>query len=245
MLRTTSRSMHSIKSIKSLTFATAPKTGNFTKVASRHLHTSPRILAKNDSSTIDSYRLPSQTSINEWEFKYDFIPKVAQPKIPPVSPEAVKQDIAHHKKQQVEHELFNRELNSSVKAEANDASVVHGGESVSAEVEYLHDKGSAPVDSSSVNVGSKPKKTANHDNYVQSSLNPAINNPTVVSVDHDKVVDHKTSDVHPARVTEDVEHESGEPAAAESQGGAWKYLGVLGLGGLAGYFMFGKPEKKK
>lgn len=206
-----------------------------------------RLLAKDDSSTIDSYRLPSQTSINEWEFKYDFIPKVAEPKIPPVSPEAVKQDIAQHKKQQVDQELFNRELNSSIKVEANDASVVHGGESVGAEPEFLHDKGSTPIDSSS-KVSSKSKKTANHNSYVQSSLNPEINQSKVVSLDHDKPVDHKTSDVDHHKVVDDVEHDAKHPEPSSTEttsGGAFKILAVLGLGGVAGYFWFGAPEKKK
>lgn len=217
--------------------------------AVRAFHGYSRVMAKNDSSTIDSYKLPSQTSINEWEFKYDFIPKVAEPKIPPVSPEAVKQDIAQTKKQQVEYELFNRELNSSIKVEANDASVVHGGEAVGAEVEFLHDKGSNPVDVSSRARGgeSKAKKTANHDSYVQSSLNPDINQSSVVSLDHEKKVDHKTSDVDHHRVVEDIEHdaEHAEQPATTSLGGAAKILAVLGLGGVAGYFWFGAPEKKK
>ncbi|SGZ53234.1 CIC11C00000005088 [Sungouiella intermedia] len=215
----------------------------------RAIHGCARVLAKNDSSTIDSFKLPSQTSINEWEFKYDFVPKVAQPKIPPVSPEAVKQDIAQTKKQQVETELFNKELNSSVKVEANNAAVVSGGEQVGAEVEYLQDKGSEPVDSSpKTRIGeSQPKKTANHDNYVQSSINPEINQSTVVSLDHDKEVDHKTSDVHHAKVVDDVEHdhETQQAPTETSSSGAAKLFAVLGLGGVAGYFWFGAPEKKK
>ena len=82
-----------------------------------------RVLAKNDFSTIESYRLPSQTSINEWEFKYDFVPKVSEPKVPPVSLSAIQQEKAEIKKQQMEHELLTRELNTSIKVEANDASV--------------------------------------------------------------------------------------------------------------------------
>lgn len=222
---------------------------SITVASLRSFHGYSRLMAKNDSSTIDSYKLPSQTSINEWEFKYDFIPKVAEPKIPPVSPEAVKQDIAQNKKQQVEHELFTRELNSSIKVEANDASVVHGGEAVGAEVEFLHDKGSSPVDLSprAKNGETKPKKTANHDSYVQSSINPDINQSTVVSLDHEKEVDHKTSDVDHHRVVEDIEHdaEQVEAPTKTSGGGAVKILAVLGLGGVAGYFIFGAPEKKK
>lgn len=215
----------------------------------RAFHASTKVLAKNDSSTIDSFKLPSQTSINEWEFKYDFVPKVAEPKIPPVSPEAVKQDIAQNKKKEVEKELSNREFNSSVKVEANESSVVRGGEAVGAEVEYLGDKGSEPVDSSPQTVSgeSGPKKTANHDSYVQSSINPDINQSTVVSLDHDKKVDHKTSDVDHHKVIDDVEHDSEtqQKSTETTTSGAGKLFGVLGLGAVAGYFWFGAPEKKK
>ncbi|KAM9892071.1 hypothetical protein OXX69_012128, partial [Metschnikowia pulcherrima] len=41
--------------------------------ATRTFSTIGKLLAKNDASTIDSFKLPSQTSINEWEFKYDFM----------------------------------------------------------------------------------------------------------------------------------------------------------------------------
>ena len=74
------------------------RTARVSRIASRTFSSFSRVRAKNDSSTIDSFKLPSQTSINEWEFKYDFVPKVAEPKIPPVSPEAIKQDIAQTKK---------------------------------------------------------------------------------------------------------------------------------------------------
>ena len=84
---------NSTKSIK-LNSIVASRT---TTTTTRLVHSSSRILAKGDSSTIDSYRLPSQTSINEWEFKYDFIPKTSEPKVPPLTKEAVKQDIAHEK----------------------------------------------------------------------------------------------------------------------------------------------------
>lgn len=211
----------------------------------RAMHVSARALAKNDRSTIDSFKLPSQTSINEWEFKYDFMPKVAEPKIPPVSPEAVKQDIAQTKKQQVEHELFTKELTASTKVEANDAKVVHGGEHVDPEVEYLHDRGLTPVDVSSKAADVKSKKTANTDKYVQSSINPEINQSDVVNLGHEREVDHKTTPITQARVVDDVEHHD-EPAAEPTTLGlgAAKILGVLGLGGLAGYFWFGQEKKK-
>ncbi|KAM3126504.1 hypothetical protein CJJ07_001112 [Candidozyma auris] len=215
------------------------------RVALRILHTSVKRLAKNDPSTIDSYRLPSQTSINEWEFKYDFIPKVAQPKIPPVSPEAVKQDIAQTKKQQVEHELFAKESNSSIKVEANDAAVVHGGESVSTEPVNLRDSGSNPVDISNKDAsGTKPKKTANTEKYVQSSTNPDINKPDVVNLG-DSQVDHKVSPVkNQERVEDDIEHGQSKPGS-DSTVNPTTLLAVLGLGGVAGYFAFGSGPKKE
>lgn len=212
----------------------------------RTLHTSLRALAKNDKSTIDSYRLPSQTSINEWEFKYDFIPKVAEPKIPPVSPEAIKQDVAHQKKQEVETELRQMEHNSSVKVEANDASVVHGGEAVSTEPELLHDKGSDPVDAShNVPNDTKPKKTANTEKYVQSSVNPGINEAEVVNLGHENEVDHKTGNIEHGRVVDDVEHDQ-KKEQAESKLSPAVLFGVLGLGAGTGYYLFHteKDEKK-
>ena len=48
-------------------------------------------------------RLPSKTSINESEFKYDFIPKTAEPKVPHLTKEAVKHAIAQNKAKQVEN----------------------------------------------------------------------------------------------------------------------------------------------
>lgn len=214
----------------------------------RGVHSSLRIRAKGDASTIDAYKLPSQTSINEWEFKYDFIPKVALPKIPPVTPEAVKQDIAQTKKQQVETELRNRELASLIKVEANDASVVHGGENVGAEVELLQDRGLEPVDVSRKGAtGGTTKKTANHDQYVQTSANPNINKPEVVTLGHENDVDHKIAAVKEAKVVDDVEHDGPTDSAPQHEGAsgnAAKILGVLGLGGLAGYFWLGNLQKK-
>lgn len=209
------------------------------RIPIRSIQTSIRALAKNDPSTIDLYRLPSQTSINEWEFKYDFIPKVAQPKIPPVSPEAVKQDIAQSKKQQVEQELFTKEQNSSVKVEANTADVLHGGEFVSSEPANLSHLGSKPVDASHKQA-SKPGKTANTEKYVQSSTNPEINKPSVVNLGENEV-DHKASTVNAQeQVVDDVEH--GQPKSL-SPVNPTVLLGVLGLGGVAGYFAFGTGSK--
>lgn len=207
--------------------------------ATRTFSTIGKLLAKNDASTIDSFKLPSQTSINEWEFKYDFMPKIAQPKIPPVSPEAVKQDVAQTKKQQVEQEMFYKELNSSVKVEANDASVVHGGEPVTAEPEYIHDRGLEPVDATNLAAEQK-QKTVNTDKYVQLSLNPEINKPSVVNLSENEV-DHKTATVEVPPEVEDVEGSQKQPTPSSSP---VKILGLLGLGGIAGYFLFGGSKEK-
>lgn len=211
----------------------------------RALHVSSRILQKNDTSTIDSFKLPTQTSINEWEFKYDFVPKMPKPKIPPISPEAVKQDIAHTKKQEVEVEMFAKELNSSIKVEANDADVVHGGDLVVDEVEFLHDRGLEPVDVSSKPEAASRKKTANTEKYVQTSINPEINHSDVVNLGHENEVDHKTTPISQARVVEDNEHTVTEEPKTDAppRNDAGKILAVLGLGGIAGYFWFGQNKK--
>ncbi|CAK9440197.1 uncharacterized protein LODBEIA_P42970 [Lodderomyces beijingensis] len=232
----------------------------------RLFHTTRVNLAKGDSSTIDSFKLPSQTSINEWEFKYDFIPKTSQPKVPPVTKEAVKQDIAHEKAKSVERELFAKESNSSVKVEANDANVVHGGEDVGAVPELHEDRGNAtPVDVSRRNVGGggssgKPRKSANHDRYVQSSVNPKINEADVVNLG-DNEVDHKTETVgKQTPVVDDIEHDNlthqgqtlpDKKSDAAGSGGVGGLLVLLGLGG-AGYWYYSssssssseKPAKK-
>lgn len=201
-------------------------------------------LAKNDSSTIDSFRLPLQTSINEWEFRYDFIPRVAEPKVPPITQEAVKQDIAHEKKALVEKELFNRENASSVKVEANSATVVHGGEAVGSEPEYLHDRGSKPVDSTG-GAAAPAKKPVNRDKYVQSSLNPNINNSEVVNLGQGEV-DHKASHVDKQTpVVDDIEHDNVEGATKPAPSGSNPaILALLGLGGAGGAYYYFKQEKK-
>lgn len=224
------------------TRAIFPSTRAFSGSSIRAVSRSSVRQAKNDASTIDSFKLPSQTSINEWEFKYDFMPKVAEPKIPPVSPEAVKQDIALNKKQQVEKELFNKELQQSVKVEANDSAVVHGGESVAAEPEDLGDRGSDPVDSSPVVQKPQAQKTANTHKYVQLSVNPEINNPSVVNLGNEDHVDHKTADVDHTSEILDAEGAKPEPPKATTPT-AIKLLAVLGLGGVAGYFAFGSDKK--
>ncbi|ODV81801.1 uncharacterized protein CANTADRAFT_44896 [Suhomyces tanzawaensis NRRL Y-17324] len=215
-------------------------------VSRRAFHVSRLVTAKGDTSTIDSYKLPSQTSIHEWEFKYDFIPKTTEPKVPPVTKEAVKQDIAHEKAKQVAHEMFAKESNSSVKVEANDAHVVHGGESVTSEPEFLHDRGSIPVDLSRPGA-TQPKKPANRDQYVQSSINPNINNSDVVNLG-DRTVDHKQTTVDKQTpVVDDLDHDNLHHQETHEQPKSGPGLGVpllvLGLGG-AGYYYYSKEEKK-
>lgn len=206
--------------------------------------------AKNDSSTIDSFRLPSQTSINEWEFKYDFIPRVSDPKVPPITPEAVKQDMALAKKADIEREMFHRELTSSVKVEANDATVLHGGEQVTTEPEYLHDRGLEPVDVSHAGADAKLLKSdAARTKYIQTSLNPEINKADVVSLGHETEVDHKLTPLEKqTQVLDDIEHDNVAAASAlhesetKKSGSALPYLALFGLGGAGGWYYF--SEKK-
>lgn len=151
----------------------------------------------------------------------------------------MKQDIAQSKKQQVEQELFTKEQNASAKVEANTADVLHGGEFVSSEPANLSDQGSKPVDASHKQTA-KPGKTANTEKYVQSSTNPEINKPSVVNLGENEV-DHKVSHVNAQeQVVDDVEH--GE-AKGLSPVNPTVLLGVLGLGGVAGYFAFGTGSK--
>ncbi|EGW30325.1 uncharacterized protein SPAPADRAFT_52420 [Spathaspora passalidarum NRRL Y-27907] len=146
----------------------------------RLLHTTVVRSTKGDSSSIDSFRLPSQTSINEWEFKYDFIPKEATPKAPPLTADAVNQDIAHEKLKSFEREMFSKEQSSSIKVEANSANVVHAGVSVDDAVELIEDRGSKPVDARYPPGFARGKgKSVNHDKYVYSSINPEINNSDI------------------------------------------------------------------
>ncbi|CUM68048.1 uncharacterized protein PRCAT00005763001 [Priceomyces carsonii] len=218
----------------------------------RTLQSTPFYMTKNDNSTIDSYKLPSQSSINEWEFKYDFIPKTAEPKIPPVTPEAVKQDVAHQKKANIEKELSNKEQASSVKVEANAAQVVHGGESVGSEPEFIQDRGSKPIDAS-ISVSSAKGKPANRDKYIQSSANPHINKNEVVNLG-DNEVDHKTSSVEKqTQVVDDIEHDNLHTSEQSRQGpkkssnssavGISLGLGVAGIAGFYYYTSSNDPKK--
>lgn len=212
------------------------------------LSTSAVRRAKDDSSTIDSYRLPSQTSINEWEFKYDFIPKTSEPKIPPVTREAIKQDIAHDKRAKVESEMQREEHHTSVKVEANDAAVVHGGESVGAEPEFLQDRGSKPVDASIGQSGQPRSKPANRDKYIQSSINPEINQSDIVHLGENEV-DHKVASVKEPIVVEDHEHDqdhnAGQPRQKNPNLSA-PFVVPLGFAGLVGaYFWFTREKKER
>lgn len=217
------------------------------RVAYRSLSVLKTRLAKNDSSTIDSYKLPSQTSINEWEFKYDFVPKVSEPKIPPVTQEAIQQEKAQVKKQEVEKELLHKELSSSIKVEANDASVVHGGESVGTEPELLQDRGSDPVDA---HARAPESKKIDSSMYQQLSLNQDINNSSVVNLGHDKVVDHNSGTVDvPPEIHDAEEAEKAtikppkEQQEAASSSSSLPLLAILGLGGIGGYYAFGSKKK--
>ena len=211
----------------------------------RLFHSSLTRCVKNDDSTIDNYRMPSQTSINEWEFKYDFIPKVAEPKVPPVTAEAVKQDMANEKKVEVEREMLKQEF-ISVKAEANDAPVLHGGEIVKEEPELLQDRGSKPVDASYVSPreSAKLSKPANRDRYVQTSINPNINQSEVVNMGA-STVDHKSSDVKQSRVVDDIEHDNmhvqNQEQTNKSSTGFGVPLALLGLG-AGGYYYYASSK---
>ncbi|KAI5956778.1 hypothetical protein KGF54_000395 [Candida jiufengensis] len=218
------------------------------QINKRCLSNTAKRYAKGDQSTIDSFRLPSQTSINEWEFKYDFIPKTSEPKVPPISKEAVKQDIAQEKVKKVERELFNKESNSSIKVEANNAAVLHGGEHVGAEPEYHEDKGSSPIDSSlNTTKVKKSKKSQNHDQYLQSSINPNINNANVINLGENEI-DHKTEKVDKqSPIVEDIEHDNlhneGQSQSTEnSNTGIYGILALLGLGG-GGYWYYSSTTK--
>lgn len=216
----------------------------------RFIHQSAKVFAKNDPSTIDSYKLPSQTSINEWEFKYDFIPKVSQPKIPPITPEAVRQDIAHEKKASVEKEMFNKEGAASIKVEANDAPVVHGGEQVKDEPEFLHDRGSKPIDVTNKQSNVGGKKPVNSEKYVQTSVNPNINKSDVVNLSENEV-DHKVTPIDKQeQIIDDIEHDKIADAHPKLEANNGKsntgLLAVVGLGGaIGGYYFYNSTKSTK
>lgn len=217
----------------------------------RSISQTTRQLAKNDTSTIDSFRLPSQTSINEWEFKYDFIPKVSEPKVPPISEQAIKQDIAQERKKKVEQEMLNQENASSLKVEANDATVVHGGEQVGAEPEFLHDRGSDPIKVQGFKNASKEGgfKPANRDQYVQSSTNPNLNQGEIHSLSESKVVDNAQQDVKQGQVVDDLEHDNLHNQGQDMKGNGSKNqffvtLGIFGLG-VGSYYYYDKSKTAK
>lgn len=158
-----------------------------TRVSStRTLYCGCRLLAKGDSAPMDSIRLPSQTSINEWEFRYDFIPKTHTPKAPALTDEAIKQDIAQEKLASVEQELFNLEAGKTMKVEANEATVLRGGVNVQSAPETLEYKASKPIDvhlkSAAKKNEGKDEKRAERLKYTQTSINPEINTGDVLNV---------------------------------------------------------------
>lgn len=180
----------------------------------RMLHVTRVAWAKNDASTIDSFKLPSQTSINEWEFRYDFVPKVSEPKVPPVTPEAVAKDvIAEMQARNAREDQLTK--SQSVKVEANLADVFHQGQSVVEDPvvvgDHAHAEEGAAVDEKSGRgslevAPSLATKPANRDKYVQSSINPLINDSQVANYGLNEV-DHKISEVpEQTPVWEDVEH---------------------------------------
>ncbi|EGV64954.1 hypothetical protein PSN45_005311 [Yamadazyma tenuis] len=221
----------------------------FKSTIQRSIHTSIRRLAKNDTSTIDSFRLPSQTSISEWEFKYDFVPKVSEPKIPPISEDAIKQDVAHERKKSVEQEMINEEATTSIKVEGNSAAVFHGGESVAAEPELLHDRGSKPIKITNGGRGTvKASKPANRDQYIQSSANPNLNKGEVSSLG-DSVVDHKQEEVKPSAVIDDLDHDNLHNEGQKMNPGSGSNnvlvtLGIFGLG-AGSYYYYNNSKKAK
>ena len=218
----------------------------------RLFRTSARTLAKGDKSTIDLFRLPSQTSINDWEFRYDFMPKVATPKTPAVTEEAVKSQIAEDKVKQVERELFAQESNQSAVSEGSHAKVLHGGEHV--EHTPIDDvattEASTPVDVSRPQATDLASvKPVNQEKYVHALTNPDLNKPEVVNLGADNEVDHKTQPISQAEVVDDIEHDNLKHAGQEqpkNQGGSKVPIGVIaGVAiGTAGYYFMAQPKDK-
>lgn len=162
--------------------------------------------------------------------------------------EAIKQDIAHDKRAKVESEMQREEHHTSVKVEANDAAVVHGGESVGAEPEFLQDRGSKPVDASIGQSGQPRSKPANRDKYIQSSINPEINQSDIVHLGENEV-DHKVASVKEPIVVEDHEHDqdhnAGQPRQKNPNLSA-PFVVPLGFAGLVGaYFWFTREKKER
>lgn len=151
----------------------------------RSFHMATVLKAKGDASTIDSFKLPSQTSINEWEFRYDFMPVVSSPKVPAVNREAVRKDIATEKAKSVAQEIFVLESNSSIKVEANTAHVVHGGETVQSSPEQIPielAESTLEILSSSARRQPPPPTKRDRAKYVQTSLNSDINKNDVHTI---------------------------------------------------------------
>lgn len=222
------------------------------KTSLRSFSRSAIILAKGDASTIDSFQLPSQSSINEWEFRYDFIPKILEPKIPPVSKEAINQDIAQEQVKKIELETFNREANIASRVEASAADVVSGGEYVqenTASAETLKNYSNPDI---LLNKTTKKKKFAGSDKYVQSSVNPNVNDAEVINLG-EYSVDHKVGKLASQTIVEDdldadnlqemqAIYERGEKfKGQEKRKRLLVPLGLVGLG-ASGYYFYSKEK---
>lgn len=217
----------------------------------RQLRTSARVLTKGDKSTIDLFRLPSQTSINDWEFRYDFMPKVATPKTPAVSEEAVLTQIAEDKVKQVERELFHQEANQSTVSEGSHAKVLHGGEHVEqTPIDDIAGEPSTPVDVSRAQpTDLSSTKPVNQEKYVHALTNPDLNKPEVVNLGADNEVDHKTQPIGQTKVVDDVEHDDMKNSGQEQpnqSGGSSIPVGVIAgvVVGGAGYYFFAQLQQK-
>lgn len=224
-----------------------------TGLSIRSISRSSVVSAKGDASTIDSFQLPSQSSINEWEFRYDFIPKILEPKIPPVTKDAIKQDIALEQVKKIELETFSKEANETSRVESSVADVVSGGEYVQGDVQ-----GDAILAKNYSNPDiilnkSKPRKFAGSDKYVQSSINPNVNDAQVINLG-EYSVDHKVGKLASQTIVlDDLDadnlqemqniYERGERLKREQQRKKKLLipLGFLGLG-VSGYYLYNKEK---
>lgn len=221
-------------------------TRSILKLSTRLLSRSSIALAKGDASTIDAYQLPSQTSINEWEFRYDFIPKVLEPKIPPVTKEAISQDIQQEKVKKIELETFAKEANTTTKV-ASVATVVSGGEFVETDNDASITK---PYSNPELILNNaKKRKFAGSEKYVQSSVNPHVNNAEVVN-HGDNDISHKIGKVAEQElVVDDIDadsshemqaiYERGERLKEGKKKNLFIPLGLVGVG-IGGYYLYSK-----
>lgn len=219
----------------------------FARTATRTLKTLARLLTKGDKSTIDSFRLPSQTLINDWEFRYNFVPKVAEPKTPAITQEAARQDAAKEKAKLIEREMFHKEANALLVLEGLGAKVVLGGEHVpEAPVNDQEVGQTKPIDA--LRPTEQPFKPANREKYVQSLTNPLLNKPEVLNVGGNDV-SHKTQGEHQTRVEDDLDHDNMQNAGQAqntSLSGSLGITGILAAAGIggAGYWWWSSQEKK-